>query len=403
MTPDQLDSELTNEAIEFVRGGFRRRAVSKPTVGRLSEVDAMESGTSREVSPYRVPVQDEHMELKDALKASLVRYSHIERLSAMIDPEPEDIVLAYQDITSALKRMQDEWLGFLKSLVRIDVTRIGYLGRESDALVTKAVDRCAKDIFSKPEMSQSRIYSPFTAQAISGSTTEVTQIAIRSAEHLVTDFVNKMIMNLDCLLNNCVCGIISRHPNQVCEYFYGYRKLVIETDSPLASRSTLWMHETERRKVSAGILSVTTNAVSQFTVCFERHHLIHVIETEPEAGLVHVPRFQKQVIESIPAWLRPSVRLIEGTMIGRQLIEHDHAPEKISHQAEEAYLEDLEIDFRFDPAVILGQFVLTGWGPSEIAEDLAINEVKQIISRQETAVSKIANRFDRLFRKIIDL
>jgi hypothetical protein len=97
---------------------------------------------------------------------------------------------------------------------------------------------------------------------------------------------------------------------------------------------------------------------------------MHVIETDIRTGgFVHVPKFHQQVIDQIPGWVRGSTCLVEGTLIGHQLVEHEQEAFQVQHQ------DVIRITYHGDPAVVLGQFVLTGWGPEEIKKDLSERDI----------------------------
>lgn len=98
MISAKLESEHADEAIGFDGGGFRRRGSAEPIPESASRRTGAEEG-----SRCRVPLQAEHFLLKADLKVSPVRHAHVDRLSALYDPEAEDVVLAYLDVVSALK------------------------------------------------------------------------------------------------------------------------------------------------------------------------------------------------------------------------------------------------------------------------------------------------------------
>ena len=124
---------------------------------------------------------------------------------------------------------------------------------------------------------------------------------------------------------------------------------------------------------------------------------MHVIETDiGTGGFVHVPKFHQQVIDEIPGWVRGSTCLVEGTLIGQRLVEHEQEAFQVQHQ------DVLKISFHGDPALVLGQFVLTGWGPEEIKKDLSekdiANESSELPQKDESLVDGIRSRLQRFLR-----
>jgi hypothetical protein len=132
------------------------------------------------------------------------------------------------------------------------------------------------------------------------------------------------------------------------------------------------------------------------SICVQEHHLMHVIETDLNNGLVHVPKFHRQVIDEIPGWIRGATCLVEGTLIGQQLVEQEQEAFNLRHE------EVLKITYHCDPAVVFGQFVLTGWGPEEIKKDLSerdlANESRQVLQKDGSLVDGIRSRLQGFLR-----
>jgi hypothetical protein len=71
-----------------------------------------------------------------------------------------------------------------------------------------------------------------------------------------------------------------------------------------------------------------------------------------------------KIIKAIPNWLLPDVRLVEGTLFRSTTITQD---------LESSDWKNEQVDrvvFMRDPALILGPFVLTGWGPKDIQREV---------------------------------
>lgn len=363
-----------NETIEVNQGRFERRLGLKE--------EAIDWGSLGE-SRFQIPVQDEHYELREFLKSAIIRRSFIDGISQLKNPDREAVVLVVRDFITSINRIQSEWLGFLKSLVRIDVTRQGYAGNEADENCKKAVGNRIDTIFRLPELVPLFISSPMTAAVVSQEPLLVWEHGLAYAWAKIDELVDRMIQNLDCLVNQFVCGILTRYPNQVCDYFYGYRRVLIDTSDPTPRVRYVRTDDPSSPSREMFITTTTTNSSVQFINCIEQHHLIHVIETDLAYGIIEVPAFQRSVIEAIPEWLRPNVSLIEGTLIGQQLIEADEAVVQVQTE------QQLNIRYHYDPAVILGQFVLTAWGPTEIQAEKAERVANDQSSRTGT-LSKIA-------------
>ena len=174
-----------------------------------------------------------------------------------------------------------------------------------------------------------------------------------------------MIVNLDTLVNESVCGIIVRFPNQTCEYYYAYTLRNIEYRG-LSSSIDFVSEQSELPKLIGPQSWVPVSVRADRSVlesrCFRRHQLIHTVESAPQYGLVQVPQFHKRVIAAVPSWLASEVKLVEGTLVGITTID------QLCDTLEDTQLLHgfSQVSYQFDPALVLGQYVLTGWGPHEI-------------------------------------
>jgi hypothetical protein len=100
------------------------------------------------------------------------------------------------------------------------------------------------------------------------------------------------------------------------------------------------------------------------TLCRRVHHIINGIEISPDRPSIPTPTFQQSVLNAIPPWLRPMAILVEGTLVGEAAIDQDLSQYTLTKE------KLLYAWHHRDPAVVLGQIVLTGWGPRELgAED----------------------------------
>lgn len=313
-----------------------------------------------------VPVQDEHYELKKTLRATFIKQSRSDRFWKLRGLSREDLVLECREVITSLQSLEAEWCNFLKRLVRIDVTRLGFGSRVSDELIEQAVEKCMSDIFGRPELRPHWISSPLTAEVISRSPDEAYSITSDFIQKTIDQLVEHTVSQLDCLVGLGICGLMVRYPNHVCSYTYGYRKLSLKVGKMLSHTEVLSEDPLRNFFVRNYVTKGTTQGEAQVSICVQEHHLMHVIETNiRRSGFVHVPKFHQQVIDQIPGWIRDATCLVEGRLIGRQLVEQEQESFKVSYE------EALRITYHGDPAVVLGQFVLTGWGPDEIQKDLA--------------------------------
>lgn len=311
-----------------------------------------------------LPVQDEHRQLKTDLALRIAKLVHVERLRDLEPVTQESLIRAVQDTITAMESVQKEWLGFLRRLVRIDVARLApsrLLFEENARLeiIRKTTDSIVSDIFDLKSMVPLGIALPVSAEMLSGDLESAKQSVCMSIVQSVSETVDWMMNQLDVLVERSVCGMITRLPKQTCKFSYRYRKIRLHN-----------IHATHDRTRITHVLTSTLIDEYSFkthvdvTTCFREHHLIHAIETDPFQGVTPIPEFHASVIESIPAWLRPSTGLVEGTVVG--IIEGDRL-----EKCTELEVSKTRVMYIPDPALVIGQHVLTAWGPEELAADEA--------------------------------
>jgi hypothetical protein len=346
----------------------------------LSEADNV-PGREAEGGVARIEVQDEHFQLRRRLVEVVVERAELSLLRTESERTREELVLKCRQCLRNIIAFQSEWMEFLRRLVRIDVTRVDENHDADDRLVDDAVNRCLDDIFSRTDMQPLAISSPVTAEVVSREIDEAWDICVAALEQCTENLVERMISQLDALVGLGVCGLVTRYPNQVCRYFYGYRQLDIKIDKPNLA------HETQRGvpAIDGYRIKYTTKRVVTANVrpviVVRTHHLMHVTETDIHGGFVAIPEFQQSVMRCVPEWLGPMTRLIEGTLIGEQVVRKEGEEHQVRQE------EVIQIRYHNDPAITLGQYVLTGWGPRELGRDV---DEEMNASEEDSTVAKSA-------------
>lgn len=351
------DAPRNDDVVSIQGGSIRRRSIDSLDRSGTSDQQFRNLKAS-------IQVQDEHYQLKAKLLSSLRELADVESLRGLADPSREDAIKATNRVIERLQKLQVEWTEFLRKLVRIDVRRFGYQDDGSDRFTELALQQYWNDLYQRPELRPHGVSSPLEAKLICQDGVAIQQAALEHIKESIEEVVERMIANLDGLVGLGVCGMITRYPEQTCEYFYAYRRLEVTINDPEFGP----FYIDQLGKVPTRIAkNRTVSGTTKLTTCFHQHHVIHAIECRPDDAFIHVPAFHHKIIESIPEWLQPHLALVEGTLISAQQFEIE---------AEEREFSSTEVvpHYHNDPALVLGQFVLTGWGPREIQEELRQRE-----------------------------
>tara|TARA_R110002049_G_scaffold268572_1_gene445047 strand:- start:6957 stop:8393 length:1437 start_codon:yes stop_codon:yes gene_type:complete len=103
------------------------------------------------------------------------------------------------------------------------------------------------------------------------------------------------------------------------------------------------------------------------------HHIRNPAIKTPEKTKYPVPAKYRELIESIPDCIRPLVRVLEGDLFREEGIDWDFKLEERPHT------KLLSSEWSRCPAILLGDYVLAGWGELSIADQEQSNfESKQL-------------------------
>jgi hypothetical protein len=106
----------------------------------------------------------------------------------------------------------------------------------------------------------------------------------------------------------------------------------------------------------------TRKVSHQIRYARHEHEVINAVRTSIGNSTVVTPPHVDQLINSIPEWLYPFVEVIDGHIVRERIIERDVKVEDWT----QVQVHDEPI-MGYEPGVIVGPYVLTGWGPREIA------------------------------------
>jgi len=179
--------------------------------------------------------------------------------------------------------------------------------------------------------------------------------------------VQQFIAGLDNFVDRQIVGLAA-WPNQNGVTYHFFKRLIrLENQQDYTTRHV------ERRDPNDDPddnwrrwKRVTKRIKSADCVCvMERHthDAINAFYTSLENTLVVIPHDVEMLVEAIPDWMRPSIRVIDGYLVGERVrsVERNRS-EVVSTTTTETPIHGHE------PAILLGPYVLAGWGPRVIEE-----------------------------------
>ena len=202
----------------------------------------------------------------------------------------------------------------------------------------------------------------------------------------VEGFVDQFFAELEKLVDVKCVGLIEWPGDNVCCYHFFKEVILQEGGGTTTSRG-----EVERtRGTNVGWRKVTevTRGRHIHRHARHEHHVLDAFHTSISNSHVIMPPQVKRLVASIPEWLRNVVQVVDGTIFREKIVEQDYRDEK--WQSIRVHEEPV---YGCEPAVIIGSFVLTGWGPREVAAELQRREQEASVQHQdEEATSAVRHQ-----------
>jgi hypothetical protein len=177
--------------------------------------------------------------------------------------------------------------------------------------------------------------------------------------------VKKFVQGLDCLVEMEQVGLIEWIQDDGCRFHF-YKNVIEETNGDV--RETTREDVTDRGSVRER--KKTTRTERDYVR--SRRHARHVHDVVCAQNLLlnssrdlKMPPRVRKLLDSSPDYVKPFMRVVTGTEVRRLMIERDLATETLT-ESEESVTVAEEIMYRPDPAVVIGHYVLTGWGAEEL-------------------------------------
>lgn len=197
-----------------------------------------------------------------------------------------------------------------------------------------------------------------------------------ACQKLIGQFVDGLIS----LMDRKLLGTAHWPGQNAVKYrFYRHRVRVQEavtrtTITPLPNNSTgVWQwRQDESRQLHLKVRSVPV----EISIDCHQHDVINAFQTSIENSTVVTPPEVKGLLRTIPSWMRPSIRIIDGHLIRERINLQKQTHTSVVTEIEEEVITTY-IPY-FDPAVLLGTIVLAGWGPKEIEQTRTVLRQQEI-------------------------
>lgn len=311
-----------------------------------------------------------HQELKQQLEDAIWN-----RLPYVREPErPTDVVSIFSSYVQSISVIESSRLDVLQLLqtmmeTSVEVDPSILMKAEAEQAIRA---KLSKEISIRIDSPQNLASADLAARPIA----EIERILENGLQLAVQKLVTQVVDGLGVLVDRSVAGLVHWTGPNTVKYHFFRRRFTGDSYELRTVRGRIRPRPADdnpgdsRRLIQRHITTTSSNLV-----CFLAHHRHHAVEafhTTIENSKVVMPPFVQTLVRAIPDWMRPIVKVIDGHLIREEITQHELHRERIVRT--ETFDEPLQGP---EPAVVLGPFVLTGWGPFEIEAELNRRSVAQ--------------------------
>ncbi len=202
------------------------------------------------------------------------------------------------------------------------------------------------------------------------------------------DFAKQFFELLARLVDRQLFGLVEWLPNHCCNYHF-FKQVVIQENEGASQRvAGMRIDDFNPRDPEAAgriigrrtIHDIRGEGKHYHRFARHEHSVMNAGCTTIRISRVVVPPQVVPLLERIPEWLYPLVQMIDGDIIRERIIEQDTRVENWA----DVQVRDEPI-FGWEPAVIIGPYVLTGWGPREVGQEQARRKTVEKTATAQTA------------------
>ena len=215
-----------------------------------------------------------------------------------------------------------------------------------------------------------------TASLMSNSPDAFVRQLEASLSEEVDRFSRQFLELLERMVDRELFGLVEWLPKQCCRYHF-FRRVVIQ--GPEVRTQSINDSFADDSDAGSGQRIIgNRRTTSRRTVSHEirfarhQHELINAVRTSIGNSTVIMPPPIVRLVDSIPRWLYPFVEVIDGQIVRELIIERDVSVEDWT-----------QVDVRdepiidIDPGIVIGPYVLSGWGSMEIQKEQERRQVAQ--------------------------
>lgn len=282
----------------------------------------------------------------------------------------DTIAQATVHCSELLRQRQDEIRKFVRTLC-YHVVKFQVSGEHLPQARADALDKARRPLLTALDHVLVPLQPVLTAELIAQPLPAVQNSVLKLLQEASHTLTNQLFVSLHMLVELNVVGIIDWKDERTCKL--NFFRHAIEQDQIESQKST-----TVRRVERNTLVTEEWEQLRVRNRYFIERHEHHVMNAEArELGrAIHpIPRKHDELIDQIPEWLHPHLRVLEGTLILEQIVERQiredqWQSEPTLRSSHTEILRSTHETHELDPAILLGHFVLTGWGQRDVDREI---------------------------------
>jgi hypothetical protein len=211
------------------------------------------------------------------------------------------------------------------------------------------------------------------AKLVSRPVPEVRRRLDQAITEAVAEFTKQLFALFAKLVDHELFGLVEWMPNNCCAYHFFKRVVIQENDGASHAVNEVRFDRATQRDPVTGRRHIgrRTTRIAQgegrhtHRLARHQHDVMNAIRTSIDNSRVVMPPPVERLCRAVPDWLKPFVEVIDGTIFRERIIERDV---RVANWEDVQVIDEPIVGY--EPGVILGSYVLTGWGPREVEAEL---------------------------------
>lgn len=344
-------------------------------------VDRAQSAPIRELSDEEIAT-----DLPSIVAADLYSQLRFLRLEDSLTLSGEEIIAAYVASLDQLNGFRRD-AEFLVEAVCLSHMEFDQVSGPTDEVQRESAEKALlESMLNRANLRLPAAGNIATAELLAGPQDELRNVLAADLEKSTVEFAKNLFELFNRLVDEQLAGLFEWSSAGTCWYHF-FREIIRQENGGTTTKRSGHVirgldsdgEEIEIRRVT---ITSTTSGNDTIRIARHEHHVMNAYQTSLENSKVVIPLAVQEMIAAIPGWLAPYISVIDGTLFREQIISRDYRTSDWSQVRVSTV--DLPVHDG-EPAVLIGNVVLAGWGPTEIAKEL---ERRAEISREQSRVAQ---------------